>query len=303
MRLNKRSIDLTGILLGLASSAAFGLIPLFSLPLMHAGVPVPTVLAYRFTIAALAMGVILKSRQEKLLISAADFAKLGFLSAMYLMAVEFFYEAFNFLPSGVTATIQFLYPVMVMLIMIFFFHEHFRWQTGLAILFAFLGVATLSLDQGGTTSETDLGIAWGVCLALLAGLTNALYFIGLKVIRLPSVNGQLITFYVMLFGSFFCVAHALASRQLIWIRQPDQISLALLLALITAVFSNLTLVMAIKRIGPTLTSILGVMEPLTAVMVGTLVFKEPFTWALFLGVLLIALAVAIVVIMPGKNPQ
>ena len=49
--------------------------------------------------------------------------------------------------------------------------------------------------------------------------------------------------------------------------------MAALLAVITAVLSNLTLVLAVQRIGSTLTSVLGVMEPLTAVFVGILVFK------------------------------
>ena len=42
------------------------------------------------------------------------------------------------------------------------------------------------------------------------------------------------------------------------------------------VVSNLTLVLAIKEIGSTMTSILGSMEPLTAVLVGVLHFGEKF---------------------------
>ncbi|KAA5235929.1 EamA/RhaT family transporter, partial [Bacteroides finegoldii] len=37
---------------------------------------------------------------------------------------------------------------------------------------------------------------------------------------------------------------------------------------------NITLVRAIKYAGPTLTSILGAMEPLTAVVIGVFVFNE-----------------------------
>ncbi len=77
--------------------------------------------------------------------------------------------------------------------------------------------------------------------------------------------------------------------------------MAALLAVITAVLSNLTLVLAVQRIGSTLTSVLGVMEPLTAVFVGILVFNEPFTPALVGGVILISSSVTLVML--GRQVQ
>ena len=50
---------------------------------------------------------------------------------------------------------------------------------------------------------------------------------------------------------------------------------------------NITLVQAIKNAGPTLTSILGAMEPLTAVVIGVFVFNELFTLNTLIGILLI----------------
>lgn len=72
----------------------------------------------------------------------------------------------------------------------------------------------------------------------------------------------------------------------------------MLLAVVTAAVSNLTLVLAIQRIGSTMTSILGVMEPLTAVTVGILVFDEPATAGVFAGVAVICLAVLLVMAGP-----
>ena len=47
----------------------------------------------------------------------------------------------------------------------------------------------------------------------------------------------------------------------------------ILLALIPTVVSNLALVRAVKSIGSTLTSVLGAMEPVTAVCVGIFLFR------------------------------
>ena len=57
----------------------------------------------------------------------------------------------------------------------------------------------------------------------------------------------------------------------------------------------MALVKAIKCIGPTMTSILGAMEPFTAVVIGILVFAEPFTGQGVAGILLIVASVTIVV--------
>lgn len=295
-----------GVTLGLLSSAAFGMIPLFSLPLFHNGFTVQSALFYRFSIAALVIWLILLGLREKILLPIIDICKLSFLSLLYMMAVVVFFHSFSFLPSGVVATIQFLYPVMVMLIMIFFFHEKFYWRVTWAVLLAVLGVGLLSTGPGLETPNVSgpngmSSVVWGVCLSLLSGLCNGLYIVGIQVIRLPRINGLVMTFYVMLFGALFSLVNALFMDSLHGISSLPELGLILLLALVTAVFSNLTLIMAIKEIGSTLTSILGVMEPLTAVVIGILVFHEPLTWHLVIGVFFIASSVLLAII--GPNPD
>lgn len=69
-----------------------------------------------------------------------------------------------------------------------------------------------------------------------------------------------------------------------------------LLALIPTVVSNLALVRAVKSIGSTLTSVLGAMEPVTAVCVGIFIFGEPFTQSIGIGILLIISAVIVIIL-------
>ena len=69
---------------------------------------------------------------------------------------------------------------------------------------------------------------------------------------------------------------------------------------VATAISNITLVRAIKYAGPTLTSILGAMEPLTAVVIGVFVFKELFTLNSAIGILLILLAVGMVIFRKQK---
>ena len=67
------------------------------------------------------------------------------------------------------------------------------------------------------------------------------------------------------------------------------------LALPATAISNITLVKAIKLAGPTLTSLFGALEPLTAVLIGVFVFKELFTVYSAMGIALIVVSVSLVV--------
>ena len=75
------------------------------------------------------------------------------------------------------------------------------------------------------------------------------------------------------------------------------------IALLGTAVSNITLVAAIKRIGPTLSAILGALEPLTAVVIGVLALSEAFTLRTAAGIILIIIAVTAVVLSEGRHPS
>ena len=282
-----------GFLLALVSSAAFGLIPLFSLPLMHDGMAAECVLFYRFLFGALAIFPIPVLRHERLAAPARELVSLAVLSVMYALAALLMFQGFHYLPSGVASTLQFLYPLMVMIIMIVFFHEKPSLITASSVALAILGVFLLSGGEGeGAVS------ARGITLLLVSALCNAVYISGLHVARIRSISGLSITFWVLFFGMLASLVNALVSDTFVWLHSWSEAALAVLLAVVTAAVSNLTLVLAIQRIGSTMTSILGVMEPLTAVTVGILVFDEPATAGVFAGVAVICLAVLLVMAGP-----
>ncbi len=282
-----------GFLLALISSAAFGLIPLFSLPLLRDGMSAECVLFYRFLFGALALFPIPVLRHARLAAPPRELARLAVFSIMYALAALLMFQGFHYLPSGVASTLQFLYPLMVMIIMILFFHEKPSLLTACSVLLAILGVFLLSGGEGeGSVSPR------GIVLLLVSALCNAVYICGLHVARIRSISGLSITFWVLFFGMLASLANALASGTFQWLHSWQELCLAVLLAVVTAAISNLTLVLAIQRIGSTMASILGVMEPLTAVTVGIFVFDEPATPGVFTGVAVICVAVLLVMAGP-----
>lgn len=283
-----------GILLGLIASASFGLIPFFALPLIHAGMPEESVLFYRFLIASTALALLLVVRRERLHAPWRDLLKLAGLSFMYTTSALLLFWGFAYAPSGVATTLHFLYPVLVMLIMTCFFHEKFSWLTLTAVLLAVVGVALLS---GGGDGQRPVQTV-GVVMLVASALCNALYISGLTVSRLTTMTGLSVTFYVMLFSAVYAFISAKATGTFRPLTNEHEVLQLLMLSLVTAVLSNLTLVLAVKRIGSTLASVLGAMEPLTAVSVGIIAFQEPATFKIMGGVALIVGAMLFVMLGP-----
>ena len=139
--------------------------------------------------------------------------------------------------------------------------------------------------------------------AAVSVFSYAGYIFGVRRSRAARIDSTALTCYVMAFGAlFFLVGGSLTGG--VRIETDGMTWLCILgLALPATALSNMTLVQAIKRIGPTLTSIFGALEPLTAVVIGVAVFGEAFTAQGAAGILLIVAAVSVVVLRTGRRPQ
>ena len=137
-----------GFLYGLLSSASFGLIPLFTIPAMQAGMQFESILFYRFLFACMALGGILLINGQSFRISRRDIPSLLLLAILYLMSAVFLFWGYKFMASGVATTIHFMYPVLTTLVMMLFFKEKKSGWRIAAIASAVIGVYFLS---GGNT--------------------------------------------------------------------------------------------------------------------------------------------------------
>ena len=71
------------------------------------------------------------------------------------------------------------------------------------------------------------------------------------------------------------------------------------LALIPTMVSMLTIAISSRYIGPTKTAVLGVFEPLTAILIGTMVFGEALTTKMVVGIAICVAAVVFMILKPG----
>lgn len=133
--------NLKGFAFGILTSATFGLIPLFTLPLMAKGMQFDSILFYRFLFAALALAGIMAAKKESFHADKRDIPVLILLGFFYTASAMFLFWGYNFMSAGIATTLHFTYPVFVTLIMLLFFREKTSWITLMAIVLAICGVA------------------------------------------------------------------------------------------------------------------------------------------------------------------
>lgn len=287
---------ITGVVYAVLSSATFGLIPLFSIPLMSAGMGSPTILSYRFMLAAAAMATIMFLTRRSFKLSSRQLGVIAILSVLYASTAILLIESYKYIPSGIATTIHFLYPLAVTLTMTWFFGEKTSVVTYIAVGVSLLGVALLAW---GTHTEGDF--SRGVALALLTVITYAAYIVGVMRSSASKVDSLVLTFYVLAIGAILFLLYAFATTGVEPVHRWSSWRDLLMLALICTVLSDFSLILAIKRIGSTMTSILGSMEPLTAVVVGVVYFNEHFDSTSVTGLILIILSVVLVIAQTKNN--
>ena len=284
-----------GFLFGMIASSTFGLIPLFTLPMMAEGLGTDSILTYRMFLACLLVMILMRVRGVPLRTNLRELKWFAFLGFFYYGSAALLFQGYYSMSSGMATTLHFLYPIGTTLIMAIVFRQKTSIYTVIAIALGLSGVALLSL-RGGVGQTSSLT---GVILVLLSGLSYAIYLVTVNNVKLlRSMDNLKLTFYAIFFSGVFFLLDALLAGGLQPIPSKGAMLNVLLLALLPTLVSNLALVRAIKSIGSTLTSVLGAMEPLTAIVIGVLFLGEEVSSAMLLGVILILSAVTIIVLSP-----
>lgn len=290
-------MSIKGFLYGLLSSATFGLIPLFTVPTMQDGMEFHSILIYRFAFACVALFAILIMEKKSLRISFSEGIRLFLLALFYDCSALFLFWGYTLMGSGVATTIHFMYPVMTAILMMLFFKEKGSLHTFIAIGLAIAGVVLLSQSKGDVGSMSF----YGLFIVLLSALAYALYLVTVNQLKVRKMGTLKFTFYIFLFGLFQLWLYVQFSQGGVQgIPSWHTATNLVLLALIPTVLSNLALINAVKRIGSTMTSVMGALEPLTAVSVGILFLGEGFTIYIGGGIALIITAV-LILILKGRS--
>ncbi len=278
----------------LLATVFFGLNSFFFLPLHQAGFSIDSALAYRFLLASLIVFIILLFKKQSFKISWSALFSLALVGFTFFVSSQLLFNALTHMPSGIVITIAFTNPIYVMIFAILFFKEKVEPYKVFFSLLACFGIAILS----GFFSDVKQISFMGVALTLMSASLYAVYFISLQRVQRNNTDKLILIFYIMGFCGIFALIYALLKQTFMWPNSFSQGAFLVCFALVTGVLSNLFLIMGIKKIGSVLAAILGATEPITAVIVGVLIFNESMSFSRFIGIIIVLGSVILLSIFP-----
>lgn len=279
-----------GYLIGIVAAATYGLNPLFALHLYAEGLTTPVVLLFRYLLAIPIVALMIKTRGRNFRVTLRQLLAIAALGLMMGFSSLALFESYHCMEASIASTMLFVYPIMTAVLMAMLYRERVGWITWMCMFIALAGLGLLT--KGDTSTVSLKGVAW----VMGSSLSYALYLIWVGRPLVAGLGTLKITFYALLFGLLIFIGQiiagdgspALPTSVSAWC---NLLGLALLPTAVSLICTNV----AIRLIGSTPTAILGVFEPVTAVVIGVCVFHEVISMRQFVGLMLVLVSVSLVI--------
>ena len=284
------SLQTKGVVLAIISAICYGMNPLGALFLYEEGLNVNSVIFYRFIFASILLAIFMLIKKDSFYLKFKEIILLALLGLLFGISAISLFNSFLYMDAGLASTVLFIYPIFVAIIMALFFKEKNSIITILSIVFAFLGVILLYESDGANVSN------FGIFLVIVSSLCYAIYIVIIN--QYLKISALKVTFYSMLFCTITILIHSFfdSSLNIMPLVNFNMWFYTIFLALVPTIISLLFLIKAIQLIGSTSASILGALEPLTAVLIGVYVFNEKITFWLVIGIVFILFGVLLIVL-------
>lgn len=277
---------------GIITGITYGLNPLFAVPLMKDGAATESILFFRYLLAVVILGIFLLLSRQSFKINLKQAGVLLILGLLYTSSSLFLFEAYNYIASGLATTLIFLYPVLVAIIMVFL-RVVPSWPVWMAIAATFGGVIIMTQSDASQCINPI-----GVILSLGSALVYALFIVIINRSKaIAGISNSLLTFYALLVGAIVFLGKIIFSSTPITagLESCNALLNIIGLAILPTIVSTATLAIATRNIGATKASVLGVFEPITAILVGTLMLGEPLTTNIIIGISIAIIAVTFMI--------
>lgn len=284
------SLQTKGVILAIISAICYGMNPLGALFLYEEGLNVNSVIFYRFIFASILLAIFMLIKKDSFYLKFKEIILLALLGLLFGISAISLFNSFLYMDAGLASTVLFIYPIFVAIIMALFFKEKNSIITILSIVFAFIGVVLLYESDGANVSN------FGIFLVIVSSLCYAIYIVIIN--QYLKMSALKVTFYSMLFCTITILIHSFfdSSLNIMPLVNFNMWFYTIFLALVPTIISLLFLIKAIQLIGSTSASILGALEPLTAVLIGVYVFNEKITFWLVIGIVFILFGVILIVL-------
>lgn len=283
-----------GVFLVIISTFGFALYPILGKLVFAGGAGLSTVLFVRFALAAIIFWVIALARGGFPKLPLKTWLILWALGGIcYASQAGLYLTAIQYISPSLAALLLYIHPLLVMLISVMTGQERFQQSKVMGLLLSAAGlVLVLGISLGNVRIEGVLG-------AIGAALVYSVYLVVssrvLKTVDLFASTAMISSSAALTYGIFGAISgYTWAISSGTWLGIFG-ISLA------SSVVAMLTLFAGMKRIGPTSSSIISMLEPVLTVILAYAFFRENFSLPQGIGGLLILLGGLLAVWSPKRK--
>lgn len=213
---------------------------------------------------------------------------------LFVIANGFATVALLYIPSGLAALIAALYPLSVVVIeKLFFKNTKITAVTFIGMLLGITGIGFVFYDNA-FHNYTE-GYIWGLLLSVIAMLS---WSVGTIIIARNKVkmNAYNATGWQMLMGSFVLMIMTLVSGKSISLNSvPANTWWAIAyLVLASSIVAFVAFIYTMKHLEPAIASLYAYMNPLVAILLGTVITNEKLTINILIGSLITLIGVFLV---------
>lgn len=284
----------------IAAGVLWGCIGLFVRTMNSWGISSMELVALRSFVTAIIMFFVLLIKDRKLL--KIKLKHLWCFIGTGILSVNFFnfcyFKTITLASLSVAAVLLYTAPAIVMVLSFFLFREKFTKRKVISLVMTFVGCAFVTGLIGSKVSMTPMSILTG----LGAGLGYALYSIFSRYAIERGYGSFTITFYTFLIaaiGSLF-ISDAKSVVQAATV-SPKCILISVGFGIVSTVLPYLFYTAGLKEVENGKASIIVSVEPVTATILGLIVFSEPFTFNGIIGIVLVIAALVICNVEGKKN--
>lgn len=287
-----------GCCFAVVSAVIYGCMPLMAKYIYADGVNSFTLVFLRSFFSLVPLAILACREKKTLKISLSLVPAVGVIGLLGCSITPILlFTSYRFIPSGLATVFHFAYPTVVVLAEILFLGKKLRLSSAASVIFCAVGISLFYTPQQAFNFT-------GSALALLSAMTFAGYVILLSRFDSSKLSGFLLCFYMTLVSSIatFCICVATNNLAL-----PQSLSgwgLCLLFSILVTTFAVVLFQKSVFLIGGEGASILSTLEPITSVIIGVVIFHEPFGIRVLTGTFLVVLASIITVffnLLKGKK--
>ncbi len=290
-----------GVFLTSFSTILFGFNPMFVFFLQTSNVNLLFTLYIRFIGSILVYLLIIKVNKIKLyfLTDLITNLKLFFCSLFFVLTAFLLVYSYTLIASGLTTLLHFFYPIIITVFSIFAKRTKMNFPLFLSIILSLIGVILVTNPLA--LSANLLGVS----TALLSAVTFAIYLFILNDPKIKILENNIFVLYLSSYSLLIIIGFSLFNLDMykcILNIKLNYISIiGGVLYIIASAFGVSLFSRGARIVGGPIASTIGAFEPLTAVFVGILFFKDKSPSCYLIGVFLIIISTIIIALFSPKR--